>query len=489
MKYAVYGRVSTEKDEQLSSIDNQIEICRHWLERNGYEWDENSVYTDEGITGTVLLDRPAIQLILEKAKSKEIEMAVFKSLTRLARDLKDALEMREIFTAYNVRVISIEEGYDSYTVSKNDMRFEMFSLFAEQYPRSLSISVSAALAAKVRRGEHIGKEPFGYNRVDKKLEINEEEAKVVRQIYHWYTVDKWGMKRITNELNDLGIKPKLKDKWQITSVQRILRNSLYIGQFILNQYTTVKVKGKKKQIKNPKEKWFVFDNHHPAIIEKEVFEKANSKKFTDNKTRITAWNEFRDILKCSHCGSNMVIVQSYRKKQDGTRTEWKYLKCSQYRRAGKHGCVNHKPIRYEVFRGFILNLLKEKALHIQVDFENNYNNKKKQDLKTAEVKETKLQRQKKELLDLYLEKIITKQELEDKRTELEVELKRVEQKKLQLTTNEVSQAKIRNIKEAFEQLEREDQDLHYALLELIDKIDINEEGEIDIWYTFENMGE
>lgn len=190
-KYAVYVRVSTDRDEQVSSVENQIDICRNWLERNGYEWNEESVFKDEGISGTVFLDRPAIQLLLDKTKKGEIEMIIFKSISRLARDLKDSLEIRETLLAHNVRVISIEEGFDSFKVGKNDMVFELWSLFAAQYSRTLSSSISAALAAKVRRGEHIGKIPFGYDRPNQKLVINEEEAKVVRRIFHWYNFDKW----------------------------------------------------------------------------------------------------------------------------------------------------------------------------------------------------------------------------------------------------------------------------------------------------------
>jgi DNA invertase Pin-like site-specific DNA recombinase len=86
-KYACYVRVSTDRDEQVSSVENQIDICRNWLERQGYVWNENSVYKDEGISGTIFKDRPAIQLLLEKAKKKEINMVLFKSISRLARDL------------------------------------------------------------------------------------------------------------------------------------------------------------------------------------------------------------------------------------------------------------------------------------------------------------------------------------------------------------------------------------------------------------------
>ena len=105
-----------------------------------------------------------------------------------------------------------------------------------------------------------------------------------------------------------------------------------------------------------------FPNHHPAIIDEEVWNQVNPKDTNTNKTKITAWNEFRNLAKCAVCSSNMVIVQSYSKKKNGERTEWKYLKCSQYRRAGKHGCVNHVPIQYRDFRQFIIDLLVKRGV-------------------------------------------------------------------------------------------------------------------------------
>jgi len=488
VKYAIYVRVSTDRDEQVSSVENQIDICRNWLERNGYEWNEDSVFKDEGISGTVFLDRPAIQLLLDKTKKGEIEMIVFKSISRLARDLKDSLEIRETLLAHNVRVISIEEGFDSFKVGKNDMVFELWSLFAAQYSRTLSSSISAALAAKVRRGEHIGKIPFGYNRIDQKLVINEEEAKVVRQMFHWYNVDKWGFKRITKELNDLGLKPKQKDKWQVTSVQRILQNPIYHGKFILNQYTTVKVGGRKKQIRNPDEKWIIFENHHPPIVTTNQFEKANSKDFKSRKTKITPWNEFRDILKCAHCGSNMVIMQSYKKKKDGTRIEWKYLKCSKYRRYGAHGCINHEPIRYEQFREFILRVLIEKGDSIRLSFDTEYKKKQLEDTRSIENKIVRLAQQKKDVLDLYLnDRLISKAEFKVKRDELDKQISKLNDKLFLLTQEESTSINIETIRQAFKQLENEDSDLHYAFQQLLESMEISQDGTLDIRYSFEQM--
>ncbi|MFJ1122351.1 recombinase family protein [Bacillus thuringiensis] len=485
LSYGVYVRVSTDRDEQVSSVENQIDICRNWLERNGFIWDERCVYKDEGISGTLFTERPAIQILLQKAKAKEIDMVVFKSISRLARDLKDSLEIREVFLAHNVRIISVEEGYDSTKAGKNDMAFELWSLFSAQYSRTLSSSISAALAAKVRRGEHIGKVPYGYNRKNQKLIINEEEAEVVRDIYNWYNSG-WGFKRITNELNRLGIKPKSKDIWQMTSVQRIVRSPIYKGTFILNQYTSIKVGGKKKQIRNPQEKWFVFPKHHPNIVDEETWDRANQKDITANKTKITAWNEFRDLAKCGVCGSNMTIVQSHLLKKNGERTEWKYLKCSRYRRAGKHGCVNHVPIQYCDFRQFIIDLLVKKGESVTLKLQSNVEQGQEKKIKKLKQIMNVNKQKKKSLLDLYLDEIITKEEFEKKRNDLETEITKASHELFILQQNDVVQINIKTIKEAFEQLQQQGQDLIHVFQTLIQKISIHQDGKVDITYTFES---
>ncbi|MDA1832941.1 recombinase family protein [Bacillus cereus group sp. BY142LC] len=482
--YAVYVRVSTDRDEQVSSVENQVDICRNWLERNGFIWDESCVYKDEGISGTLFIDRPAIQLILEKAKQKKIDTVIFKSISRLARDLKDSLEIREVFLAHGVRIISVEEGYDSNKAGKNDMAFELWSLFSAQYSRTLSSSISAALAAKVRRGEHIGKVPYGYDRVEQKLVIKDEEAQVIRQIYKWYN-DGWGFKKISNELNNLGIKPKNNNVWQLTSVQRLIRNTIYKGMFILNQYTNVKVGGKKKQIRNPPEKWLIFEDHHPAIVDKEIWDEANREQAQSRKVRITPWNEFRYLAKCSECGSNMVIVQSHRKKKNGERTEWKYLKCSQYRRAGRHGCVNHIPIQYGDFREFILNLLMKKGESVLLNLRPNVENEQvRKEKKLKQILKQNEQRTK-NLLELYLDGLIKKNEFEKKRKEIEEVVAKTTNELFLINKAETVQTNIKTIKEAFEELKNQNQDLFDVFQTLIEEIVIHPDGTVDIAYTFE----
>lgn len=482
-QYAVYVRVSTDKDEQISSVENQIDICRNWLERQGFEWDRNCVYKDHGISGTLFLERPAIQLIIEKAKRREIGMIIFKSISRLARDLKDSLEIREVLTAHHVRIISIEEGYDSNKAGKNDMAFELWSLFSAQYSRTLSAGVSAAITAKVRRGEHIGKIPYGYDRVNGVLQINEEEAKVVRMIYDWYNQG-WGYKRIANGLNRLNIKSKTNMYWQNSTVQRLIQNPVFCGDFILNQYCKVKVGGRKKQIKNPKEKWLFFKDHHQPIVTRETWEKANRTKEKKEKVKVTPFNDLRGICRCSECSNTMVISGSVRTLDDGSKQKYNYLKCGAYRRAGV--CIPHAPIPFEELRSFIIDLLKKKGQSISFNFVNEMEAKKQEQIKVLQKQINQLEAKQKDLLDLLLDKIIGKSEFEEKRKELDGKIRQLENEVLHLSNTGYSQEFVRNIQQAFESLEMTNEDMHGVFKTLIKEIIIYPNRKLDITYHFED---
>ncbi|WP_025731686.1 recombinase family protein [Heyndrickxia ginsengihumi] len=490
--YLLYGRVSTEKDEQVSSLENQVDICRNWLEKNGYEWNEKAIVLDNGISGTVLFDRDAMQLVLEKSRKREIKMVIFKSIHRLARDMKDSLEIKETLLAHGVRLVTIEEGYDSLYEGKNDMKFEMFSMFAAQYPKTLSVSISGVLSAKVRRGEHVGPVPFGYSKPDKKLVINEEEAQTVRQMFHWYNHDGFGFKTITKLLNEELVKgnvskPQKKDKWQVTSVQSIIKNPTYTGTYIRNRYTKIKVNGRKKQIENPREVWQIYKDHHPAIISMDEWEKANNKNISNNKTKISPWNEFRGMLKCSECGSNMVILQTGNKKtKDGQKDDhWKYIKCSAYRRAGEFGCVNHKPILYEDLREFVLKKIIRKGKRLKLNLENNFLQQRKKEIASMEKQIASLEEMNKGLIDLHLkDKLITKAEFQMKRTEYEKEISSLKDKVFLMKQEEDHQIDIQNIQEAFNQLERHDEDLYHAFSTIIDHIVVHPDGKLDFYYKF-----
>ncbi|MEF7558502.1 recombinase family protein [Bacillus thuringiensis] len=486
MAYAVYVRVSSDKDEQVSSVENQIDICRYWLENNGFEWDENAVYFDDGISGTAWLERHAIQLVLEKARKKEIDTVVFKSIHRLARDLKDALEIKEILLGHGVRLITIEEGYDSHYEGKNDMKFEMYAMFASQLPKTLSVSITAALAAKVRRGGYTGGfVPYGYEIIDGKYAINEEEAALVREIFELYAQG-FGYIKIANTINDKGARTRKGAPWTFSTLSKMIKNPAYKGTYIMQKYGTVKVNGRKKKVINPKEKWVIFEDHHPAIISHELWEKVNNKdpnKFK-KKRRVSTTNELRGITVCAHCGTAMSKRNSINVSKNGKETEYSYMICNWSRITARRECVRHVPIHYKDLRALVLSKLKEKEMELDKEFcsDENQLQVKLRKLK-KDINDLKFKRER--LLDLYLEdERIDKDTFTIRNAKIEKEIGLKEMEIRKASNIEIQMKEKQEVRDAFALLE-ESKDLHSVFQKLIKRIEVAQDGAIDIYYRFE----
>ncbi|ABB55416.1 putative site-specific recombinase [Bacillus phage Gamma] len=479
LKYAVYVRVSTDRDEQVSSVENQIDICRYWLEKNGYEWDPNAVYFDDGISGTAWLERHAMQLILEKARRNELDTVVFKSIHRLARDLRDALEIKEILIGHGIRLVTIEENYDSLYEGGNDIKFEMFAMFAAQLPKTISVSVSAAMQAKARRGEFIGKPGLGYDVIDKKLVINEKEAEIVREIFD-LSYKGYGFKKIANILNDKGTYTKFGQLWSHTTVGKILKNQTYKGNLVLNSYKTVKVDGKKKRVYTPKERLTIIEDHYPTIVSKELWNAVNSDRASKKKTKQDTRNEFRGMMFCKHCGEPITAKYSGRYAK-GSKKEWVYMKCSNYIRFNR--CVNFDPAHYDDIREAIIYGLKQQEKELEIHF-NPKMHQKRNDKSREIKKQIKLLKVKKEkLIDLYVEGLIDKEMFSKRDLNFENEIKEQELALLKLTDQNKRNKEEKKIKEAFSMLD-EEKDMHEVFKTLIKKITLSKDKYIDIEYTF-----
>ncbi|TKH49343.1 recombinase family protein [Bacillus cereus] len=486
MKYAVYVRVSTDKDEQVSSIQNQIEICRYWIEKNGFEWDENSIYKDEAVSGTAWLERRAMQLILGKARKKELDTVVFKSIHRLGRDLRDALEIKEILLGHGVRLVTIEEGYDSYYEGKNDLKFEMYAMFASQLPKTLSVSISAALAAKVRRGEYTGGTvPYGYRIVDKKYVINQEEAEIVREMYELYD-NGLGYLRISNALNDVGKYKRSGKLWTYSAVKLIITNPMYKGDYVMGRSTEVKVDGRKKRIQEPREKWVVFENHHPAIIERPLWDKINNPKINKKiKRRVAVTNELRGIARCIHCGSPFVLHTYKYKNKEGEELNYGYLTCGTYKLTGGRGCVKHSGLRYERLRSLVLRKLKEKERDLEKVFKLNDKDKHQEKQKKLRKEKKELEIKRERLLDLYLDGgSIDKETFTKRDANFAKNIKEKELEILKLDDVKALIVEQQKVKDAFKLLE-DSENLYPVFKKLIARIDISQNGAVDIRYRFE----
>ena len=327
-RVCAYARVSTDSEEQLTSYSSQIKHYSEYIKSNP-NWEFVGVYADEGISGTQVKNRCEFQRMLDDAFNGKIDIIIAKSISRFARNTLDTLKYVRELREHKVDVYFEKENIHTLDLD-SEMFLTLYSAFAQAESESTSQNVKLGLKAKMKRGEYIGyAECFGFNwnKETKELEINEEQAEVVRQIFDWY-ISGIGSFTISNMLNEKGIKAHRGGIWRPTSVRCVLTNEKYVGD-LLSQKSYVDNPLTHKHIKNfcKKKKYYVKD-HHIGIIDRNTWDKAQeiynkrSLQMTPNgkshNSKYSLKYPFSSKIECGLCGTNFTRRMN-EKRKDGTR--------------------------------------------------------------------------------------------------------------------------------------------------------------------------
>lgn len=344
---AIYTRVSTEKDSQSESPENQIDTCRMVARNKSKEFKEawltpdDLIYTDKG-SGTNFLHRSEILKLLKDAEEGKFQIVLFKGISRFARDTEDALHMLRRLLATKVRVISHAEGYDSKTGS--EFVFTIHASFAQQVSEKISIDVTLGNKARANNGKWNGIAPDGYviDQQTKKLIINPDRAHIIQYIFDMFTKENIGTTHITKRLNEEGFLTRNGKKFDRKRVYTILRNRTYIGDVEWGQrrkevYYDSSNQRRKRTVFDPdKENYVLNIGAHPAIIEQAQFVQAQ-RLLDSNKSEGRGRKDWIYLLsgriKCSVCGS----PYGGKVNHIGTR----YYRCTSKVRMGASACSNY----------------------------------------------------------------------------------------------------------------------------------------------------
>lgn len=509
---AMYVRVSTEKDEQKDSPENQKGLCEEIAEDRNYDVQH---YYEDRSSGTSITGRPEMKKLIEDAKKGKFTVVIMASLSRFSRDLADSLNLRRLLTeALGIRIYSIEENYDSIR-DDMEMKFELYQLMNQNYAKQISIASRRGIKQSAKRGNFTGSvAPFGYKKVSdgktKSLEIIPENAAIVQMIYNLYINHNMGEKKIINTLNDNGIPSPKDGTWGITTVQRILQNEAYTGRNVFGKYTittafddlTNMEDRKKRLVQKDKSEWQKNEEKNwDPIIEDEIFEKAQEiRKLRGGGTRggvkNVQVNPFAGILKCKHCGSNYVSMKSGKEGKDGQK--YRYLICSSRRRMGTSGCTNGLWIPLHSFTGELLKQITDqfsKFIDVEEISKNVKMPKQNSGLnvqKEIERMNNLIAKRRKNLFNLrkmYLDEEMDKEQYEFEKTEYEKEIKDLQLKiskmeNLRTKTNDEDAIR-KKIKESLQRLAQlefsEVAEMQFVLKELVDKVDVDENGKVEIY--------
>jgi DNA invertase Pin-like site-specific DNA recombinase len=290
-KVCAYCRVSTDNEEQLSSFELQQQHYRQ-LAGKHENWDLREIFADEGISGTSLKNRDQFNEMISRCKAGEFDLIVTKSVSRFARNLVDCVSLVRQLRTHNPPIGVFFETDSLFTLSEeSELKLSMLATFAQEESVKKSESMNWSLRERFKNKKLLTPELFGYTRPRDavgnyvkygKLEINEEEADVVRFIYDAFLAG-YSLEGIATILTDIGVPTKLGNTvWNIGSVSYILRNERYCGSVLTWKTFTADIFEHKKRRNNKDRDQYLYMNEHPPIIPIEKYD-AVQRLFGDRR--------------------------------------------------------------------------------------------------------------------------------------------------------------------------------------------------------------
>lgn len=503
-RLALYTRVSTiEQSEEGYSIDEQERLLRSWAEKNNYE--VYKCYSDRGISGKDIKNRPALKELLKDAEEKKFDMVISWKINRISRKLADVLKIVDILEKNDITFKSYSEPFETDTPA-GKMQFQMMALIGEFERGTIAQNVKMGMCAKAKSGEWCGGRVLGYDlvpidsqegakRKKNRLTINEKEAEAVRFIFNEYVNGK-GYKAITNQLNKLSYKTKKGNDFSVGSIREILTNPVYIGKVRYNVRQNWSEKRRRNINANP----IITDGIHEPIIDEGLWDKVQaimeSKKGKPSRIYDGEY-PLTGILKCPKCGAGMVISRTTNKLADGTKKRIAYYCCGAWKNKGTSVC-NSNTIRVDKANEYVFNKLSELlsnekmvetiVRNINKERHNKINPAKKE-LERIDKELEKIDRKKIKLFEAYEEELISKEEFKERKDELNKRAKSLQEEKEPLlvtlsddVSEEIPYEFIKSILENFSKVltESATREQQKKLLHMIiSEITINEAREID----------
>lgn len=517
-KAALYIRLSKEDGDkgESNSVVTQREILKEYVKQQ-----ENTeivdFYIDDGWSGTNF-NRPSFQRMMQDIYNGVVNCVIVKDLSRLGRNYTDAgYYIDNIFVKYNVRFIALNNCFDSVSSGMNAatkcLTLGVQNVINESVSATTSVNIRGTLNVARRQGKFIGSFPtYGYLKDPNdhhKLIIDEETAPVVRQIFRWFIEGKSviGITRMLNSSGILNPSAYKKEKgfnykhsgsnndglWCDSTVRRILKNQMYIGNMV--QGKNVKASYKLKQcLAVPKDDWIIVENTHEPIIDKDTFYKAQvlfnrNTRTAPEKTEVDLFSGF---VKCADC--HRAMSKKTNKHSYGT---YEYYRCVTSSKMDKNSCSPHS-IRVDKLEETVLTTIQmmiDTAVKID-DVINKMNKSEKdrgEDLLKKALKsiESKREKTKKMMLDLYpdwKDGVISKEEYLTLKDNMTKEISRCGEKiaeyEEKIRENENGKTAENKFIANFKQYGKIDKLSRIILTELVDSIYVHTDGNITINFKF-----
>lgn len=500
LRVAAYARVSTDKDDQTNSLENQRTYFRNYILTHE-NWQLVDVYYDEGITGTQTKKRQGFRHMIEDAENKEIDLIVTKEVSRFARNTVDTLSYTRKLKELGVGVIFTLDNIDTRD-SDGEFRLTIMASIAQEESRKISERVKWGQKRQMEKGVVFGRDLLGYTVQHGVLAINQEEAPLIKAIFHMYTNEGKGTHVIARELSENGMRPKRVHQWSNTVILKILRNEKYVGDLCQKKTFTPNYLSHAKKYNHGEEDTVYLKDHHEAIIDRDLWERTQNeleRRSPSAEQKLKHSNRYwcSGKLFCAECG-NRFVSRTKRLKNGEQYKAWRCHATAAHGTLKKDadgnsiGCnnnsINDKAL--QACLNYCISLIQSEKDSLKKEILSEIalvqkNTVKKTDTKRIKKKIEQLESKKRKAIDLMLDELISKEDLKAQTAWYNAEIEKLNIQLSDSLHEAKEESRQKNKLEkyiaALDDIMSADSNNELLYKEVLDHIDIHKDNILTIW--------
>ena len=437
LRVTYYARVSSESDEQLNSLGNQISYYENLIKKN-LNWTFVPGYIDEGLSGISTRKRENFNRMIDDAAEHKFDLVITKEISRFARNTLDSIQFTRKLLGYGVGVFFQNDNINTLD-EDSELRLSIMSSIAQEELRKLSSRVKFGHQQAIKDKVVLGNSRiFGYQKDGGKLAVDEAQAPMVRELFQLYATGEYSMKQIETIFWEKGYRNYNGNKIAHTTMSNMISNPKYKGYYVGNKVKVIDMFSKQQKFLPPEE-WVMFKDESgqivPALVSEELWDRANEvlkRRSDDVKSRQGICNHANLLtgkLYCSCCGTPYYRRDS--KDRKGNKNS-KWI-CSGKINNGADSCPSFaiyeeeiKPILFDVFRETEVNVNALMAEYVEMYRSLDGDNQLQKELEALKQRLDIAQKKKSKLLEFNVTGQITDAEYLTMNKECAAEIKQTQ---------------------------------------------------------------
>lgn len=341
LRVTFYARVSTDQDEQINSLENQVQYYTELIQSKP-NWKFVPGYVDEGISGGSTKKRDNFNRMIRDAKAGMFDFIITKEISRFSRSTLDSIKYTQELLDYNVGVFFQNDNINTLDTD-SEFRLVIMAGVAQDEIRKLSERLKFGFRQAIKNGHVLGNDKlYGYDKKDCVLTVNEEEAEIIRIIFDLYGNQRLGTRTISKRLMELGYTSREGNAFNTLTIRHILENPKYKGWYCGNKSQSVDYRTKRNVLLDESE-WVTYpDPSIPAIVSEELWDRANAlykrrrEEMKSHSSGLSFHNRYPYSAKiyCEEHGTTFhrQVIQTKKGQQE----VWQ---CKVYRSHGRAACL------------------------------------------------------------------------------------------------------------------------------------------------------